>query len=129
MNPTSQFRKSPVDFDTWSRLAAINPDAFEKMRQAAIDEFIENAPRKRRQRLRRLQWRIDQERRASATPIAACIRISRMMWERIMGEPGLIRGLEDLSAALRGTPPAPLKVKSARVLDLRPSRLGCAKRR
>ena len=128
MKRISHTAKLPLDFDAWSRLAAANPDAFEKMRQAAIDEFIANAPRERRQRLRRLQWRIDQERRASATPIAACIRISRMMWERIMGEPGLVKGLEDLSAVLRGKRQAPLKLESARVLYLRPRHLGCAKR-
>ncbi len=122
MNRTSQTEKSRMDFDAWSRLAALNPDAFEKMRQAAIDEFINSAPRKRQPRLRRLQWRIDQERRASATPIGACIRISRMMWDRIVGEHGLIQSLEGLSAALGGKPPAPLKVESARVISLRPGR-------
>lgn len=122
MNRTSQTEKSRMDFDAWSRLAAVDPDAFEKMRQAAIDEFINRAPRKRQQRLRRLQWRIDQERRASATPIAACIRISRMMWDRIVGENGFIQSLEGLSGALGGRSPAPLKVQSARVLNLRPGR-------
>ncbi len=122
MNRVSKTEKSIVDFDAWSRMAALNPDAFEKMRQAVIDEFINSVPRARQPRLRRLQWRIDQERRAAATPIGACIRISRMMWDRIMGEHGLLQRLEELSETLGGKPPAPVKVESARVIRLRPAR-------
>jgi len=45
-----------------------------------------------------------------------------MMWDRIVGENGFIQSLEGLSGALGERSPAPLKVQSARVLNLRPRR-------
>lgn len=77
------------DFDTWANLARTDPEAFESLRQAAIEQCIANAPAENRDRLRRLQWRIDQERRRAGTPLGACIRLSRMMWQSLLGEGGL----------------------------------------
>lgn len=59
------------------------------MRLEAIERCIADAPVENQDRLRRLQWRIDQERRRAGTPLAACIRVSRMMWQSLMGEGGL----------------------------------------
>ncbi len=86
-----------LDFELWSDLAQKDSDSFESMRLAAIEVFIESAPEPRKQRLRRLQWRIDQERRLSHSPMGACIRISRMMWETLMGKEGLIEQMHLLS--------------------------------
>ena len=72
------------------------------MRLAAIDEFIDNAPAEQRDRLRKLQWRIDQERRLARTPMNACIRISRMMWDNILGNGGLRDRFAELSGLLQG---------------------------
>jgi hypothetical protein len=42
----------------------------------------------RRERLRGLQWRIDQARR-NRSPLSACIYISNMMWDHLLGPNGL----------------------------------------
>jgi len=86
--------QTSFDFDTWSSLAKDDPASFEALRKAAIEEAIRNAPQERQQYLRALQWRIDQERHRAKTPLGACIRISRMMWERVMGTGGLLDHLQ-----------------------------------
>ena len=87
-----------MDFDAWSAMARSDPKAFESMRLAAIEAAIGSAPAAKRERLRRLKWRIDQERRLARTPMAACLRISRMMWRTVLG-PG---GLNDRFGELQG---------------------------
>ena len=54
-----------LEFKQWVEMAEKDPELFERLRQNAIDEVIEKAPSGHRQRLRCLQWRIDQERRRS----------------------------------------------------------------
>ena len=56
-------------------------------------------PHERRRRLQRLQWRIDRELDRSGTPLAACIRISRMMWDAVAGEGGLVDSLSTLQGS------------------------------
>lgn len=96
---------SSRDFDFMSTLAKDDPDEFERLRQLAIDEFIESVPPERRERLRSLQWRIDQERR-NRSPISACIRISKMMWDHLLGPNGLL----GLLAEEPMVKPAPAKI-------------------
>jgi hypothetical protein len=91
---------SPFDFDHWATLARDDPAAFEALRRTTIDAFIDGAPPERRERLRRLQWRIDQERRRAASPLAGCIRISRMMWNSLVGRGGLRERLLELGSTL-----------------------------
>lgn len=108
--------KQQLDFDDWSQLAATDPAAFEARRERMINDFIDSAPPEKRQRLRGLQWRIDQTRRRSKTPLAACIRISEMMWDSMMGEDGLLERMEMLS----GRRPAPAEPRrKAEVLSFR----------
>lgn len=64
-------------FDTWAALAARDPAAFEVTRRQALDKVISRNPG----RLRRLQWRVDAERRRARTPLKACLVISGMMWD------------------------------------------------
>ncbi len=78
-----------AEFDHWAQLAVADPDAFEARRSRLIEDFISSVPAERQPRLRGLQWRIDQIRRSSRTPLASCIRISRMMWDSVLGEGGL----------------------------------------
>lgn len=94
-----------LDFDTMTAIAKEDPVEFERLRQIAIDEFIESAPPDRRERLRGLQWRIDQERR-NRTPLSACLRISKMMWDHLLGPNGLLGLLSDEPVAA----PVPAKV-------------------
>ncbi|MEN8132281.1 MAG: DUF3135 domain-containing protein [Pseudomonadota bacterium] len=86
---------SKFDFDSMVAIAQNNPDEFERLRQQAIDEFIESASPENQARLRRLQWRIDQERR-NRNPMSACIRISKMMWDHLLGSHGLLAHQERL---------------------------------
>ena len=79
-----------LDFDAAVELARTDPEAFEQHRQEAIEALIASAPERNRQHLRCLQWRIDQERQRAANPIAACVKLYRMMWESFAGECGLI---------------------------------------
>jgi hypothetical protein len=96
---------SSLNFDTMTVIAKEDPVEFERLRQIAIDEFIESAPPDRRERLRGLQWRIDQERR-NRTPLSACIRISKMMWDHLLGPNGLLGLLSDEPMAA----PLPAKI-------------------
>ena len=90
-------KERSIDFDFWARAAKDSPDAFETMRREALEDFFASVPEENRERLRRLQWRVEQERRLAHTPMAACVKISRMMWHSLLGEGGLrdrLNGLE-----------------------------------
>ncbi|HEB99036.1 MAG TPA: DUF3135 domain-containing protein [Thiotrichales bacterium] len=107
-------RQQPVfDFDRWAKLADTDPDAFEAQRRAAIEQAIEQAPERTRTRLRRLQWKLDQIRRTSGTPLAAAIRMNEMMWDRIAGKGGLLETLTQPLPARRA------EAQAANVLDFR----------
>lgn len=89
--------KQPIiqfDFDHWSSVAKENPEKFEAMREALLEQMIEQSPDNIRRRMEGLQWRIDQVRNRSDTPMAACLRISKMMWNSVLGEHGLLTALE-----------------------------------
>ena len=97
-----------LDFDTAMRLAREDPQAFEAYRREAIDAFIGQAPARNRERLRRLQWRIDQERRRSGNPLSACVRLYDMMWDSFAGEQGLVSHLQHADRLVQGEPLQPL---------------------
>jgi hypothetical protein len=99
---------SRLDFDSMTALAQQDPLEFERLRQLAIDGYINSVPAERRARLRRLQWRIDQERR-NRTPLSACIRISKMMWEHFTGQHGLLNLFVDKPLT---------RVKTAKVIPI-----------
>ena len=84
------------DFNEWSQLASEDPEAFESRREQILQTAIEAMPDDRQQRMRCLQWRIDQERKQSKTPMAACIRISKMMWDNVLGEHGLLETIKQV---------------------------------
>jgi hypothetical protein len=94
------------DFDTWMSLAQTDPVAFEERRSRLIEEFIERTPADQQRRLRGLQFKVDMERRRARTPMAACLRISDMMWQAVVGEGGLRDTLNSLGATCiaRSTP-------------------------
>lgn len=110
-------KTAEIDFDTWSEMARNDPQAFERMRLEAIEAVIASAPEANRERLRRLQWRIDQERRLARTPMAACLRISRMMWRAVLGPGGLHDRFGELQGAFKGqVEAASVPPQEARVL-------------
>jgi hypothetical protein len=81
--------RQSMDFEQWRKMASQDPEGFEKMRREMVEELIERSSAIRQQRLRGLQWRIDQVRVHSPNPMAACISLSSMMWESFAGEEGL----------------------------------------
>jgi hypothetical protein len=102
------------DFDEWVRLARVDPEAFERRRREAIDDLIVSAPDYLQPRLHGLQFQVEMERRRSRSPYAACVRVSRMMWEKFAGENGFRATLCDVSgrgtgATLRKANSAPIK--------------------
>ncbi len=102
-------KDSGFDFDHWATLARQDPAAFERHRRVAIVRLLRSVPVSRRRRLRGLQWRIDQVRRTSRTPLAACIRISQMMWESVQGAQGLVAALQQT----RASPPPVARANAA----------------
>lgn len=85
--------REPQDFDEWRLLASRDPEGFELARRRVLDVVIAQASEKRRQRLMALQWRIDRLRERSATPLAACILLSDLMWDSLTGDNGLLEAI------------------------------------
>jgi len=69
------------DFDTLKQLAEQNPKALEDLRQQFINDLINNASPDLQRRLRGLQFQIDAQRRIHKNPLAACIKLSEMMYD------------------------------------------------
>ena len=109
------------DFSYWMDLALNDPEQFEAKRAETISRAIENAPVESRLRLQRLQWRVDRARERSASPMAATLEISRMMWDSFYT---LRDRYQELFSEVGGTPVRTQRVvaeptKSAKVLPFR----------
>jgi hypothetical protein len=113
---TRQTGNALIDFDQWADLAKTDPDAFEARRAEAIEAMIQRMPDHKQQRMRCLQWKIDQVRGQAGNPMAACIKISEMMWDSLVGPGGLKDALERVGD--RDFAPLP----KAPVLELRVNR-------
>jgi hypothetical protein len=85
------------DFDRWARLAKDDPEAYEDMRREMVQEILDNTSPEIKRRMQGLQWQIDQVRSTSANPMASCLKISQMMWDRVLGEDGLLENLQRLN--------------------------------
>lgn len=108
-----------LDFDRWLELAKSDPDSFEELRSRTIDAAIGRFAQSRQSHLRRVQWRIDQVRERSRTPMAACIAISNMMWDSFHHLNSTYRHLSQQTSARQSLDNlAPLP--SAKVLAFRP---------
>ena len=76
--------KKGFDFDYWKNLSKNNPEAFESARKQEIDQYISNLKDENVQdRMRRLQWRVEMERKRSKSPMDSAVRIYDMMWESV----------------------------------------------
>lgn len=106
------------DFDEWSRLAKTDPAAFEARRLALIEEYLDQFPPLDQRRLRGLQFRIDMERRRARTPMAACVRLSSMMWDSLLGTDGLKAAIDRLLHSNTHIPKHPVS-SSARILPFK----------
>lgn len=85
------------DFDEWVRLAKDDPDAYENKRAEMIQEVIDSASPEVKRRMQGLQWQIDQIRSTSTNPMSSCLKISQMMWDKVIGEDGLVDHMHQLS--------------------------------
>ncbi len=88
-------------FDAWARLAQENPPAFEEARRLMLDSLIESAPLSVQPRLKGLQWQIETIRERATTPLGACLKISNLMWQNVVGEKGLATRLQELGHGRR----------------------------
>jgi len=96
MRTNVDFAPLEFDFDEWLLLARRDPAAFEERRTALIEDFLGRFPPPEQRRLRGLQFRIDMERRRARTPMAACLRLSSLMWDSLLGTHGLRNALDKL---------------------------------
>lgn len=103
-----------LDFDALAHLAATDVARFEKVRSLAIASAIRRAPPACRDRLWRLQWRIDRTRDRAKTPMAACISVYNMMWDSFAGLNRMYQNLSDPTA-----PGKFIRLPKARVLQYR----------
>ncbi len=71
------------DFDEWVNLAKNDPEEFEAKRLRKIETFFNGVPAERQQRLKGLQWQVDQARKLAHSPMASCIAISTMMLDSV----------------------------------------------
>ena len=106
---------SLVDFDQFTELAKSDPDAFEAKRAEVIEQVIQSMPAHKQHRMRCLQWKIDQVRMQASNPMAACIKLSEMMWDSLVGPGGLREVLERVGDGDFEPPP------KASVLEFQPN--------
>lgn len=84
------------DFDYWRDLAKNNPEQFEAARKLEIDQYISGLKTEELQdRMRRLQWRVNIERKRSKNPMESAIRIYDMMWDSVGKNFEAIQNLSD----------------------------------
>jgi hypothetical protein len=89
------------DFDALARLAREDPNRFEATRAALVRQLIGQAPEHIKPRLEGLQWQVDCLRQQSKTPLAACVKISNLMWNQVLGRGGLAESLHQVAEAGR----------------------------
>ena len=84
------------DFARWSTLASEDPERFEAERAEVIANLIDQAPDSTKRRMVGLQWQIDRMREQAPNPMAACVKMSKMMWDSVLGKGGLLETLDRL---------------------------------
>jgi hypothetical protein len=101
----TESHKPLIEFDDWAALAQSDPAGFEARRKQVIEALIASMPAHKQQRMRCLQWKIDQVRDRAGSPVAACIKLSEMMWDSLTGPGGLKEALDRMSS--ENTTPLP----------------------
>lgn len=99
----SLFNTPKINFDEWAELAQRDPEAFEAKRKAVVEATIAMADSDIQERLRRTQWKVDRIRENEKNPMAACIKISELMWDSVTG-PGGLKPLLDNLIGIEGKP-------------------------
>lgn len=86
------------NFDTWVRLASLDPCAFEEARHIALEKVLATVGDK--ETLQCLQCRVDGELLRAKTPLQACLRLSDMMLDKFSE---LLIGLMQFATVFEGT--------------------------
>jgi len=77
-------KTSDFDFDYWCKLAKKDPEAFEAERKKEIDNYISSLKDEDiKERMSRLQWRVERERDLSKNPMDSAVRLYDMMWDAV----------------------------------------------
>jgi len=84
------------DFAEWAELSKSDPELFETRRQEVIGQFLGQCQERNSSRIQGLQWRIEQERKLSPSPMASCLHIYTMMWDHLTGDNGMLSHLRTL---------------------------------
>jgi len=74
---TGQNQYQP-DFEELLDLAKNDPELFEAKRLEYIEHYFTKVPVEKQQRLRGLQWQIDQTRNLARTPMSSCLSLMDM---------------------------------------------------
>ncbi len=83
MNEPRIRRKLPA-FEVLAELGRRDPAALQALGRLLTDDVIKQAPRPAsRRRLEGLKFRIEMEKRRSPDPLAACVRLSKLMHESL----------------------------------------------
>ncbi len=82
-------------FEKLRELAEKDPEALERLREEHIKHLIDNAPQQYRHRLEGLQFQIDGQRRLAKSPMAACLKISKMMHDSLHQLKDFVDGAQD----------------------------------
>ena len=82
-------------FDELKKLAEKDPKEFEALRKELCEKTIESSASSMQKRLRGLQFQIDMERRRAKTPMASCIKISKMMHDSLHELQNILTGPMD----------------------------------
>ncbi len=116
---------SAYSFEFWAGLAAQDPASFEQARCQLIERLIASASDAAKPRLRGLQWQVDRLREVHS-PLSACVRISGMMWEHLLGSNGLLDAVDRFSRPEKTSPP---RLSPCQILPfVRPSKAGDVRR-
>lgn len=84
------------DFDSAKRIFEEDPEEAERLRSELIEAFIDAHPESA-EKLRQLQWRIDQVRaHYKNSPLGSCVVISRMLMEQVYEKGGFIYAVNAL---------------------------------
>jgi len=82
--PKATPAKKGFNFDYWRDLAQKDPAAFEAAREQEIKNHIAGLGDEQvQQRMQRLQWRVEMERKRCKNPMDSAIKIYDMMWESV----------------------------------------------
>ena len=116
---------SAYSFEFWAGLAAQDPASFEQARCQLIERLIASASDAAKPRLRGLQWQVDRLRELHS-PLSACVRISGMMWDCLLGSNGLLDAVDRFSRPEKTSPP---RLSPCQILPfVRPPKAGDVRR-